>query len=237
MVAQTQERSPGDGPLSSVEDHVARVLAAVEPLPPYDQPLIEALGLPVCEDIAAPMDLPAFDNSAMDGYAVCFADVASATEDHPVHLPVVGEAAAGQTKLFAMSPGTAVRIMTGAPVPSGADAVVPVEWTDAGVANVKITRAPTDGQHVRRRAEDVKVGDVILEDGTVLGSRQIGLLASVGRAQVRARPRPRVVVMSTGSELREPGTQLGRDSIYDSNSYMLAAAVRHAGAIAYRVGI
>jgi len=170
----------------SVDQHLERILGAIQPLPPYDQPLIEALGLPVCEDISAPMDLPSFDNSAMDGYAVVFDDVASATEDHPVHLPVVGEAAAGQTKLFAMSPGTAVKIMTGASVPQGADAVVPVEWTDAGVANVRITKAPTLGQHVRRRAEDVKAGDVILEDGRILGARQIGLLASVGRAQVRA---------------------------------------------------
>ncbi|HET7690106.1 MAG TPA: gephyrin-like molybdotransferase Glp [Nocardioidaceae bacterium] len=221
----------------SVDQHLERILAAIEPLPPYDQPLIEALGLPVCENITAAMDLPMWDNSAMDGYAVCFADVASATSDHPVHLPVVGEAAAGQTKIFAMSPGTAVKIMTGAPVPQGADAVVPVEWTDAGVATVRITQAPSEGQHIRRRAEDVKKGEVLLEDGRVLGARQIGLLASVGRAQVSARPRPRVVVMSTGSELREPGTALGHDSIYDSNSYMLAAAIRGAGAIAYRVGI
>ena len=221
----------------SVDQHLERILEAIQPLPPYDQPLIEALGLPVCENIAAPMDLPSFDNSAMDGYAVCFDDVASASEDHPIHLPVVGEAAAGQTRLFAMSPGTAVKIMTGAPVPHGSDAVVPVEWTDNGVANVRITKAPTLGQHIRSRAEDVKTGDVILEDGRVLGPRQIGLLASVGRAQVSARPRPRVVIMSTGSELREPGAQLGHDSIYDSNSYMLAAAVKNAGAIAYRVGI
>ncbi|MGH3369173.1 MAG: molybdotransferase-like divisome protein Glp, partial [Nocardioidaceae bacterium] len=160
-----------------------------------------------------------------------------ASGDHPVHLPVVGEMAAGQTKHFALSPGTAVRIMTGAPVPQGADAVVPVEWTDGGVAHVRITRAPTRGQHVRLQGEDVRTGDVLLEDGTVLGPRQLGLLASVGRAQVQARPRPRVVIMSTGSELREPGTGLGHDSIYDANSYMLAAAARSAGAIAYRVGI
>jgi molybdopterin molybdotransferase len=183
------------------------------------------------------MDLPAFDNSAMDGYAVYFDDVASASTDHPVHLPVVGEMAAGQTKLFALSPGTTVRIMTGAPVPQGADAVVPVEWTDGGVANVRITKAPTRGQHVRYQGEDVRTGDVLLEDGTVLGPRQLGLLASVGRAQVQARPRPRVVIMSTGSELREPGSGLGHDSVYDANSYMLAAAARAAGAIAYRVGI
>ncbi len=221
----------------SVDEHLERILEAIQPLPPYDQPLIEALGLPVCESITAPMDLPSFDNSAMDGYAVAFKDVASASEDHPVHLPVVGESAAGQSRLFAMSSGTAVKIMTGAPVPQGADAVVPVEWTDAGIASVRITQAPTAGQHVRRRAEDVKTGDVILEDGRILGPRQVGLLASVGRSQVSARPRPRVVIISTGSELREPGSPLGHDSIYDSNSYMLAAAVRNAGAIAYRVGI
>jgi molybdopterin molybdotransferase len=223
--------------LSTVDEHVERIVESLEPLHPYDQPLLEALGLPVCENITAPMDLPAFDNSAMDGYAVYFDDVATATEDHPVHLPVVGEMAAGQTKLFALSPGTAVRIMTGAPVPQGADAVVPVEWTDGGVASVRITKAPQRDQHVRHRGEDVQVGDVLLEDGSILGPRQLGLLASVGRSQVRSRPRPRIVIMSTGAELREPGTALGHDSVYDANSYMLAAAARASGAIAYRVGI
>ncbi|MGA9746952.1 MAG: gephyrin-like molybdotransferase Glp [Nocardioides sp.] len=223
--------------LSSVDEHVERIVEAIAPLPPYDQPLLEAMGLPVCESITAPMDLPSFDNSAMDGYAVYFDDVSSASSDHPVHLPVVGEMAAGQTKLFALSPGTAVRIMTGAPVPQGADSVVPVEWTDGGVATVRITQAPTVGQHVRYSGEDVRRGDVLLEDGAVLGPRQLGLLASVGRSSVQARPRPRVVILSTGSELREPGSGLDHDSIYDANSYMLAAAARAAGAIAYRVGI
>jgi len=223
--------------LSTVDEQVDRIVSALEPLPPYDQPLLEALGLPVCETITAPMDLPSFDNSAMDGYAVYFQDVATASPDHPVHLPVVGEMAAGQTRLLALSPGTTVRIMTGAPVPQGADAIVPVEWTDGGVATVRITRAPRPDQHVRHRGEDVRHGDVLLEDGSVLGPRQLGLLASVGRSQVRSRPRPRIVIMSTGAELREPGTSLGHDSIYDANSYMLAAAARATGAIAYRVGI
>jgi len=224
-------------PSVSVEEHVERILEAIEPLPPYEQPLLEALGLPVCERITAPMDLPGFDNSGMDGYAVDYADVATATEAAPVHLPVVGEVAAGQSNLVAMSPGTAVKIMTGAPVPSGAGAVVPVEWTDAGAATVRVVRAPVEGQHIRRKGEDVRAGDVLLEDGTLLGPRHLGLLASVGRAQVRSRPRPRVVIISTGSELREPGDKLSSDAIYDSNSFMLAAAVRGAGAIAYRVGI
>jgi molybdopterin molybdotransferase len=173
----------------------------------------------------------------MDGYAVAHADVSSASEESPVHLPVVGEIGAGQASLLAVSPGTAVKIMTGAPVPAGADSVVPYEWTDRGVANVVISRAPEPGQHVRPKGQDVTEGDLLVQAGTVLGARQIGLLAAVGRASVRSRPRPRVVVLSTGSELREPGSALGRDSIYDGNSFLLAAAARQAGAIAYRVGI
>lgn len=226
-----------DGELISVDEHVRRILEAIEPLPPYDQPLLEALGLPVCETITAPVNLPVFDNSAMDGYAVVHSDLAGATPDTPASLPVVGESAAGAAAALALSPGTAVKIMTGAPVPQGATAVVPVEWTDAGVAQVRINRAPQEGQHIRLRGEDVQIGDRLMEDGTILGPRQIGLLASVGRAQVRSRPRPRVVILSTGSELRDPGTKLTHDTIYDANSFTIAAAVRNAGALAYRVGI
>ncbi len=225
-----------DAPVS-VEEHRDRVLSAITPLPAYDQPLMEAFGLAAAEDVRATVALPSFDNSAMDGYAVREADVAEASTDTPVHLPVVGEIGAGQATLLAMSPGTAVKIMTGAPVPAGADAIVPYEWTDRGAAQVVITQAPEPGQHVRPAGEDVAVGDLVLSEGTVIGPRQIGLLAAVGRASVRSRPRPRVVIMSTGSELREPGTALGHDSVYDGNSFLLAAAARQAGAIAYRVGI
>jgi molybdopterin molybdotransferase len=223
--------------LVSVEEHRDRVLSAITPLPAFDQPLMEALGLAAAEDVHAEVALPGFDNSAMDGYAVCHADVAGAGEESPVHLPVVGEIGAGQATVLAMSPGTAVKIMTGAPVPTGADSVVPYEWTDRGVAKVVITQAPELGQHVRPAGQDVAVGDLLVERGTVLGPRHLGLLAAVGRASVSSRPRPRVVVISTGSELREPGTALGHDSIYDGNSFLLAAAARQAGAIAYRVGI
>ncbi len=224
-------------PLVSVDDHLQRVLDGIEPLPAFEQPLIESLGLPVCEQITSAMDVPSFDNSSMDGYAVRHEDLAGASEDSPVQLPVVGESAAGQSKILGMSGGSAVRIMTGAPVPQGADAVVPVEWTDGGSASVRIHRAPQPGQHIRRRGDDVAKGEVLLEPGALLGPRQIGLLAGVGLARVATRPRPRVVVISTGAELREPGGRLSHDTIYDSNSYMLAAAVRQAGAIAYRVGI
>ncbi|GGF52296.1 molybdopterin molybdenumtransferase MoeA [Marmoricola endophyticus] len=228
--------SPG---LTSVDDQLRSILDALEPLPAYEQPLLEAMGLPLAEDVVATSALPAFDNSSMDGYAVHHADVVTASDDRPVHLPVVGEIAAGRAgaKPVALQPGTCVRIMTGAPVPPGCDAVVPVEWTDEGTVEVRITQAPDEGQHVRRRGEDVSPGDVILEAGQILGPRQIGLLASMGRPAVKAHPRPRVVVISTGDELREPGRPLDGDAIHDGNSFMLAAAARSLGAIAYRVGI
>jgi molybdopterin molybdotransferase len=218
-----------------VDEHLGLILDQVTELPAYDQPLLETLGLPALADVVSPISLPLFDNSAMDGYAVVFRDVAEATAERPVHLPVVGEIAAGQTQIFAMSPGTAVRIMTGAPIPTGCTAVVPVEDTDDGVVTVLISRAPTDGQHIRRAGEDIAKGDVVLRAGDRIDARKVGLLASIGLGRVQARPRPRVVIMSTGSELVEPGEPLGRDSIYDTNSYLLAAAARHAGAIAYRV--
>jgi molybdopterin molybdotransferase len=156
----------------------------------------------------------------MDGYAVRLADVVSASADAPVHLPVVGAIGAGAADLRELPEGTAAKIMTGAPVPAGADAVVPYEWTDRGAEHVRIERAPTEGQHVRRAGEDVSAGDLVLETGTVLGPRQLGLLASLGHARVAVRHRPRVVVLSTGSELREPGQPLGHDSIHDGNSFL-----------------
>jgi molybdopterin molybdotransferase len=223
--------------LVAVPDLVDRILATVSPLPDFPQPLMEALGLALAEDVVAPIALPSFDNSAMDGYAVVAEDVVSASKDHPVHLPVVGEIGAGRASILAISPGTAVKIMTGAPIPAGATAVVPYEWTDRGVVRVRIDQAPKRGQHVRPLGDDIAKGDMLLEEGTVLGPRHLGLLAAVGRATVRTRPRPRVVVISTGSELRDPGSPLAPDAIYDGNSYLLAAAARAAGAIAYRVGI
>jgi len=228
---------PAESPLVPVDEHLKRILDSIDTLPAYDQPLLEVMGLPIAEDIMAPLPLPAFDNSGMDGYAVVHHDVASASEQRPVHLPVVVEIAAGAATIMAMSPGTAVRIMTGAPVPQGCDAIVPVEWTDGGTSAVVIVQAPEVGQHIRRAGEDVAVGDRLVSEGDLIGPRQIGLLASVGTSRVASRPRPRVVVISTGDELREPGEKLGSDSIYDGNSYMLAAAARAAGAIAYRVGI
>jgi len=221
----------------SVDEHLARILASTEPLAAYHHPLMDALGLVVAEDVVAQVSLPSFDNSAMDGYAVRHGDVVTATAEAPVHLPVVGEIGAGQAALRELPAGTAAKIMTGAPVPAGADAVVPYEWTDRGTDQVRIEQAPARGQHIRLAGDDVTAGDMVVSEGTLLGPRHLGLLAAVGRAGVQARPRPRVVVISTGSELREPGTELGYDSIYDGNSFLLAAAARTAGATVYRVGI
>jgi molybdopterin molybdotransferase len=224
---------PTSGPLP-VDEYLERVLARIEPMLPMEHSLMDALGLPVAEDVHAAVSLPVFDNSGMDGYAVAFRDVAEATEERPTHLPVVGEIAAGQTTIFELTPGTAVRIMTGAPVPAGCTAVVPFEWTSEEGREVVVRRAPTEGQHIRYAGEEITSGDLLMRRGDVVGPRQLGLLAAVGLGRVATAPRPRVVVMSTGSELVEPGRPLGRDSIYDSNSYLLAAAVRAHGGVAYR---
>ena len=219
-----------------VEEHLERVLASLTPLEPFEHPLLDAIGLPVAQDVRAGVSLPGFDNSSMDGYAVAFRDVAEATAERPAHLPVVGEIAAGQTTIHEMVPGTAVRIMTGAPVPAGCTAVVPVEWTEEDGRDVLVRQAPTEGQHIRRRGEEVREGDVLMRAGEVVGTREVGLLAALGLGRVPTVPRPRVVVMSTGSELVEPGWALERgDEIYDANSYLLAAAVRAHGGVAYRV--
>lgn len=222
--------------LLTVEEHLEKILRGIGPLGAYDQPLVESLGLPLLEAFVSESDLPRFANSAMDGYAVRAEDVVGASPENPITLPVVGEIAAGSARPFAISAGTAVKIMTGAPIPRGADAVIPFEKTDHGNARVALYDSVAPGACVRPQGADVKVGDRVLEEGTVLGPREIGLLAALGAPRVKARPRPRVVVISTGSELREPGTHLGYDSINDGNSYMLAASVREAGAICYRVG-
>lgn len=219
----------------SVEEHLRQVLDRIRPLSPYDHRLLELQGLPAAEDVLAPLNLPVFDNSAMDGYAVRVSDVASASEATPVELPVTGSIAAGDGADHFLDRHTAIRIMTGARLPDGCTAVVPLEWTDNGRERVVIRQAPAEGQHVRRAGEDVSRGDVLVKAGDVIGPRQVGLLASAGVAQVAARPRPRVVILSTGSELVDPGQPLRSGQIHDSNSYLLAAAARAAGALPFRV--
>lgn len=242
-------------PIWSVDEHLADILAAVRPLEPIELQLPDAQGCVLVEDVVVEVSLPPFDNSSMDGYAVRTVDVEGASEEFPAVLTVIGDVAAGMAELPTVGPGEAARIMTGAPLPPGAQAVVPVEWTDGGTGGgaattmraasgapegasgeVRVHRPAEPGAHVRERGSDVRSGDLALEAGTVLGPPQIGLLAAVGRGSVRVRPRPRVVVMSTGSELTQPGEVLAEGQIYDSNSFALAAAARDAGAISYRVG-
>jgi len=198
--------------------------------------LLDAQGCTLSDDVTSPWDLPPFTNSSMDGYAVRAADLVGASEGSPITLPVVGDIPAGYSGALAVAPGQTARIMTGAPMPAGADAVVPVEWTDGDIVRVAIHRAPAPDAYLRHQGEDAIAGSVVLSSGTRLGAAQIGLLAAVGRGRVVVRPRPRVVVMSTGSELIEPGEPIAGGKIPDSNSFMIAAAAQATGATAYRVG-
>ncbi|MFI7694180.1 gephyrin-like molybdotransferase Glp [Nonomuraea sp. NPDC049655] len=215
--------------MRSVDAHLAEILATVRPLAPLELELERALGTTLAEDVSSPVPLPPFDNSAMDGYAV-------RAEDVPGTLPVIDDVAAGSDELRAVGPGHAVRIMTGAPMPAGADSVVPVEWTDGGTVSVRINRDVPVGNAIRRAGEDVQAGEVVLKAGTVIGPAQLGIIAGVGRRRVWVRPQPRVVVISTGAELVEPGAPLNRGQIWDSNSFTLTAAVREAGAEGFRAG-
>ncbi|MGW1890202.1 molybdotransferase-like divisome protein Glp [Streptomyces sp. NPDC002004] len=255
LSSSTPPAAGHDPDLWSVTEHLEDILGTVRPLEPIELQLLDAQGCVLVEDVTVPVSLPPFDNSSMDGYAVRATDVAGASEEFPAVLTVVGDVAAGQGEQPAVGPGEAARIMTGAPLPPGAEAVVPVEWTDGGLGagpvsgmrahsaapdgasgQVQVHRPAEPGAHVRALGSDVRAGDRALEAGTVLGPSQIALLAAIGRGTVRVRPRPRVVVVSTGSELVQPGEPLRNGQIYDSNSFALTAAARDAGAIAYRVG-
>lgn len=215
---------------TSVDVHLARVLDALEPLRTRSLESVEladALDRVTLDDVRSPIDLPPFRNSQMDGYAVRAADVASA----PISLPVVGEVAAAAGAPRALRPGTAVKIMTGAPVPDGADTVIPVEDTLAAGESVSISRGREAGEYIREPGSDLRAGQVVVPWSTRLASRHLAALAAAGIADVDVFDRVRVAVLSTGSELVAPGEPLGPGQIPDSNGVALAAAAQAAGAV------
>ncbi len=233
----------------SVEEALERILSYVDVLGSEEKPLAEALGQVIDEDIAAGFDIPPSDNTAMDGYAVRAADTDGASPEHPVELRVIGEVAAGYEFEGEVATGAAVRIMTGAPVPSGADAIVPFEETDepfekapagsqrVAARAVRVFKAARLGANIRRRGEDVRAGETVVRRGTVLRASEIGVIASVGRAVVRVIRRPVVAVLSTGDELMVPGEERSGARIYDSNAYSVGALVRRHGGIPRLLGI
>ncbi|UFU03561.1 molybdopterin molybdotransferase MoeA [Ruania suaedae] len=217
-------------------EHRRHILATVTPLPPATVDLAATGGLVLAGDVRSTTAIPLFDNSAMDGYAVRAAELTGADEHAPVAMPVSADIPAGATRIDPLAPGTVARIMTGAPLPEGADAIVPVERSDGGTEQVHLTLAPEVGRHVRRAGDDLAAGDLVLAAGTTLGARHVAAAAAAGHGRLTVHPRPRVAVISSGTELIAPGTTPEHGQIPDSNSYLLAELVRQAGADPIRIG-
>jgi molybdopterin molybdotransferase len=224
----------------SVHEASDRIMRGAAALPPERVALLDALGLVLAEAVSAPITVPPWDNSAMDGYAVRAADIGGGSVDAPVALTVTETVAAGGFATGAVSPGTAIRIMTGAPIPAGADTVVRVEDTDGGTAVVQIRDDRDAGRNVRARGEDFHAGEKLLDAGAVLGPAQLGVLASIGASAVPVHRRPRVAILGSGDELvdldRFDEVRAGQ-KIASSNNYTLCAMVRAAGGVPINLGI
>ena len=229
----------------SVEEARERILAFLHVLEPERKPILDALGQVLAEDIEGHFDIPPLANSAMDGYAVQATSVAGASPEHPMTLRVTGIVAAGHLPTVAVETGTAVRIMTGAPIPDGADAVVPFEDTDeverrassASMDTIGVNVAVPIGVNVRPAGQDVSAGQQVLQKGAVLRAQEIGVLASLGYGEVSVIRRPEVSILATGDELVDPACEPRPGGIYDSNSYSIASAVRQAGGVPHLLGI
>ena len=221
--------------MRSVADFYQDCLSAVGQQPPLDVQLVDAVSCVLAEDVRAPFDLPVADLAGCDGYAVRSADLAGASPDMPVTLTVTEEVRAGDVDPAALVTGSAIRIASGAPVPTGADSVVALDFTDHGRARVMVRTQPAVGENIRRRAEDVERGKVVLRNGTRVGARQVALLAGVGRSRVVVHPRPRVVIISIGDEIVEPGREARPGTVFDANGHALSTAVADAGAQTFRV--
>lgn len=223
----------------SIDEARERILERVDRLGTEAVPVADAAGRVLAADLVSDEAIPPFDNSAMDGYAVIAADTADASDDAPVTLTAIGEVAAGQVADAAVGAGEALRIMTGAPMPAGADAVVMVEYTRTreGDSDVELTRPVAEGENLRRAGEDVSPGQRVIEAGTLLNPAHIGLAAALGHAELTVGARPTVAIISTGDELVEPGTPLGPGQIRNSNAFSIAAQVSEAGGAPLRMGI
>ena len=223
------------GAVTTVTEHLESILDRITPVDSVTLPLAEAHGLVLTEDVTSPVDLPRFANSAMDGYAVLASEI-DADPEHPQLVPVRGDIPAGDSASRAHRPGTCWRIMTGAPIPQGADSVIRVEDTDGNPHEVLIKVSVEAGSNVREAGEDVRAGAVILRSGTRIGPAQVAVLASAGVAEVRVTGPVRVAVLSSGDELVPVGEPVGPGQIHDSNGPMLAALVRSAGHYAVHAG-
>jgi molybdopterin molybdotransferase len=221
----------------SVEQAQQRILERIHRLEAEVVPTVEAGGRVLAASVSAPFDIPPYDNSAMDGFAVLAADTAGASEATPVTLPVVETVAAGHVASRPLESGQAMRIMTGAPLPEGADAVIVVERTRPAGESVELLFEARHGAHIRRRGEDVRQGEVVLEAGSVLAAGELGLLASMRQASVTVARQPRVAVISTGDELVEIDAVPGPGQIVNSNSYSIAELVRECGGLPERFPI
>jgi molybdopterin molybdotransferase len=229
----------------SVEEAREKILALVPVLEAQETPLLDALGLTLAEDAVSALDIPPWDNSAMDGYALRHRDIQGASSEQPVTLKVIGHLAAGQMPRQSVLSGAAIRIMTGAPIPPGADTVVPFEETDElartasgrSLDQIAILSQTSKGDNIRPRGEDIARGSLVLSRATVLRSSELGVLASLGYAAVKVIRRPVVAILSTGDELQSPGQPPLAGRIYDSNSYSIASLVRRYGGTPQLLGI
>jgi molybdopterin molybdotransferase len=227
----------GNYPMLSVEEALERFLGPFDVLEPEHAPILEALDRVLAEDIVAAYDIPPHANSAMDGYAVRVEDTAGAREGAPRRLRVAGELAAGYLRDTPMEPETAIRIMTGAPIPPGVDAVIPFEETTRDGDTILVTRRYPHQANIRAAGEDVRAGDTVLAKGAVLRPQEIGMLAALGQTQVAVIRRPRVAILSTGDEVVDATEPLAPGKIRDANGYSVAAAVSKYGGVPIRLGI
>jgi molybdopterin molybdotransferase len=223
--------------MKSVDAHLAECLQGIEPLGALDVPLLDAQGCILAEDVVSSSDVPRFDRAGYDGYAVRLADVAAAADGSPVVLPVVGDVAVGRAPVVSVQHGFAARVMAGAPVPPGTEAIVPDPWTDGGIARVEIRQGVAAGQGIEPVGGEVRDGEIVLRAGELIGAGHLGLLAAIGRSRATVRPRPRIVVLSTGDALVEPGTRPEPGQVFEANSYVLTSQAKEAGGLAFRVGI